>query len=270
MPKSLKDNVVFITGASSGFGAAAARQFAREGCQVILTARRMDKLEELAREICAAGGQAFAFQLDVTRQDQIQAVVKTVLDRFGRIDILFNNAGFGRLKWLEDLDPVKDIDENLDVNLRGLIQVTRAVLPSMLKRQSGHIINNSSVSGLIGAPLYSIYAATKYGTRGFTEALRREVSPFGIHVSGLYPGPAETEFSQHTGGSNLKKSLKLPSWISMSAEYVGRRTVDLAKRPRRMLIIPWWFSGILAADVFFPGIVDWVVEEGFTRRRHHV
>ncbi len=270
MPKSLQNQVVFITGASSGFGAEAARQFAREGCLVILTARRMDRLEELAREIQAAGGKAYPIPLDVTQHDQIEAVVKTVLDRFHRIDILFNNAGFGRLKWLEALDPAADIDENLDVNLRGLIQVTRAVLPSMLARQSGHIINNSSVSGLIGAPMYTIYAATKYGIRGFTEALRREVAPFGIHVSGLYPGPAETEFSQHTGGSNLKKSLKLPGWISMSAKYVGRRTVDLAKRPRRMLIIPWWFQGILAADVFFPGIVDWVVEEGFTRRRHHI
>lgn len=270
MPISLQNNVVFITGASSGFGAEAARLFAREGCIVILTARRKDRLEELAREITTAGGQAVPLALDVTDQSQINAVVKTVLDRFGHIDILFNNAGFGRLKWFEALDPCEDIDAQLDVNLRGLIQVTRAVLPSMLARRSGHIINNSSVSGLIGAPLYTIYAASKYGIRGFTEALRREVQPFGLHVSGLYPGPAETEFSQHTGGASLKKTLKAPGWISMSAEYVARRTVDLAKHPRRMLIIPWWFTGILAADVFFPGIVDWVVEAGFTRRRHHV
>ena len=270
MPISLQDKVVFITGASSGIGAEAARYFAREGCIVILTARRMEKLEALAREICVAGGQAHPFELDVTDLSQIQQVVQRVLDRFGHIDILFNNAGFGRLKWLESLDPATDIDSMIDTDLRGLIQVTRAVLPSMLARRSGHIINNSSVSGLIGAPLYTIYAATKYGSRGFTEALRREVAPFGIHVSGLYPGPAETEFSQHTGGASVKKTLKLPGWISMSAAYVARRTVGLAKRPRRSLIIPWWFHLVIGFDALFPGIVDWIVVTAFTRRFHHL
>ncbi len=270
MPKSLKDQVVFITGASSGFGAEAARQFAREGCRVILTARRLDRLEALAREIRASGGQAYAIGLDVTEQSQIDEVIQTVLENFGQIDILFNNAGFGRLKWFEALDPVMDIDAQIDVNLRGLIQVTRAVLPSMLARRSGHIINNSSVSGLIGAPLYTLYAATKYGIRGFTDALRREVGPFGVRVSGLYPGPAETEFSQHTGGPGVKSTLKLPPWISMSAAYVARRTVGLAKRPRRTLIIPWWFQIVTGFDAIFPGAVDWIVKIAFVRKFHRI
>ncbi len=270
MSTSLKDKVVFITGASSGFGAEAARQFAREGCIVILAARRLDKLTQLAEGICAAGERAYAIGLDVTEQSQIDETVQTVLDNFGRIDILFNNAGFGRLKWLESLDPAADIDAQIDVNLRGSIQVTRAVLPSMLARRSGHIINNSSVAGLIAAPLYTIYAATKYGLRGFTDALRREVSPFGIRVSGLYPGPAETEFSQHTGNRSLKKSLKLPGWISLSAEYVARRTVGLAKHPRRTLIIPWWFRVVVGFDMLFPGVVDWFLKVAFVKRTHGV
>jgi short-subunit dehydrogenase len=269
MLRSLKNNVVLITGASSGFGAEASRLFAQEGCLVILTARRLDRLEKLAEQITAEGGQAVAIQLDVTDRAQIETVVQSILEQYGRIDILFNNAGFGRLKWLETLDPVNDIDLMLDTDLRGLIHVTRAVLPSMLARRSGHIINNSSVSGLIGAPLYTLYAAAKYGIRGFTEALRREVGPFGIHVSGLYPGPAETEFSEHTGNKSVKKTLKLPGWISMSAEYVARRTVGLAKRPRRRLIIPWWFVPVIGFDSLFPGIVDWIVQIGFVQRHHH-
>jgi hypothetical protein len=140
----------------------------------------------------------------------------------------------------------------------------------MLARRSGHIINNSSVAGLIPAPLYTIYAATKYGLRGFTDALRREVSPFGIRVSGLYPGPAETEFSQHTGNRSLKKSLKLPGWISLSAEYVARRTVGLAKHPRRTLIIPWWFRLVVGFDMLFPGVVDWFLKVAFVKRAHHL
>jgi len=269
MSTSLKDKVVFITGASSGFGAEAARLFAKEGCIVILAARRMDRLAQLTGEICAAGGRAYAASLDVTQQSQIDETIQTILENFGRIDILFNNAGFGRLKWLETLDPVADIDAQIDVDLRGLIQVTRAVLPSMLARRSGHIINNSSVSGLISAPLYTIYAATKYGVRGFTDALRREVGPFGIRVSGLYPGPAETEFSQHTGNRSLKTTLKLPGWISLSAEYVARRTVGLAKHPRRTLIIPWWFRPLIGIDMLFPAVVDWFVNMAFVNRFHH-
>jgi NADP-dependent 3-hydroxy acid dehydrogenase YdfG len=269
MKKPLANKVVLITGASSGFGADAARLFGREGCTVVLAARRMDRLTALAEQIRAEGGQAFAVALDVTEQSQIDDAVQTVLDTFGRIDILFNNAGFGRLDWLETLEPAADIDSQIDVNLHGLIQVTRAVLPSMLARRSGHIINNSSVAGLIAAPMYSIYAATKYGVRGFTDALRREVAPLGIHVSGIYPGPAETEFSQHTrSDSAVKKHVKAPGWIYMTSTYVARRTVGLAKHPRRTLVIPWWFRPVIAFDTVFPGLVDWFLMVALVKRSH--
>jgi NADP-dependent 3-hydroxy acid dehydrogenase YdfG len=269
MPNTLANKIVLITGASSGFGADAARLFAKEGCIVVLAARRMDWLTALAEEIRASGGQALAVALDVTEQSQIDDAVQTVLDTFGRIDVLFNNAGVGRLDWLETLDPEHDIDAQIDVNLRGVIRVTRAVLPSMLARRFGTIINMSSVAGLIAAPMYSIYAATKYGVRGFTDALRRELAPFGIHVSGIYPGPAVTEFSQHSGSdSAVKKNLKTPGWLYMTSEYVARRTVGLAKHPRRTLVIPWWFRPILSFDYHFPGLVDWFLKVAFVKRFH--
>ena len=269
MSEKLANKVVLITGASSGFGADAARLFAKEGCSVILAARRMDRLNALAEQIQAEGHKAFVVSLDVTEQSQIEETIQGVLDKFGRIDILFNNAGFGRLDWLERLDPAVDIDLQLDVNVRGLIQVTRVVLPSMLERGSGTIINMSSVSGLIAAPTYSIYAATKYGVHGFNDALRREVAPLGVHVCGIYPGPAVTEFSQHTGNDNvIKKNIKAPGWIYMTSEYVARRTVDLAKHPRRSIILPWWFRPILAFDALFPGLVDWFLKVTVVKRLH--
>ena len=270
MAISLKDKIVLITGASSGFGADAARLFAKEGCIVVLAARRMDRLATLAEEIRAQGGEAFIVPLDVAEQTQIDDLVSTVLEAYGRIDILFNNAGFGRLDWLERLDPERDINAQLDVNLRGLVQVTRAVLPHMLARHAGHIINMSSVAGMIAAPLYSVYAASKYGVRAFTDALRREVAPFGIQVSGIYPGPAFTEFGKHSGDSVVKTDLKLPRWISMTSEYVARRVVGLAKRPRRTLVIPWWFHPILSFDYHFPGLVDWFVKVAFVKRFHQL
>ncbi len=268
MPKSLKDNVVLITGASSGFGADAARLFAKEGCIVVLAARRMDRLTALAEEIRAAGGQAFAVPLDVAEQSQIDDAVQTVLENFGHIDILLNNAGLGRLDWLEKLDPAADIDLQIDVNLRGVLQVTRAVLPSMLARRAGHIINMSSVAGWIAAPMYSVYAATKYGMRGFTDALRRETTPFGIHVSGLYPGPAVTEFGQQSGDNPLKRNIKVPRWLYMTSEYVAIRTVGLARRPRRNLVLPWWFHPVIWFERTFPGLVDWILRVAFVKRFH--
>jgi NADP-dependent 3-hydroxy acid dehydrogenase YdfG len=267
---NLRDKVVLITGASSGFGADAARLFAREGCIVVLSARRLDRLSALAEQICSEGGQAIAISLDVTEQSQIDRTIQTILDTYGRIDILFNNAGFGHLDWLETLDPVVDIDIMIDVNLRGLIQVTRAVLPSMLLRCSGTIINMSSVAGLIPAPMYSIYAATKFGIRGFTNALRREVISLGVHVCGIYPGPAFTEFSQHTGRDNaVRKNIKPPDWLYMTSAYVARHIVDLAKNPRREMIIPWWYAVLMGIDTLFPGLVDWLLQVVYVRRFHH-
>jgi len=271
MSNTLTDKVVLITGASSGFGADAARQFAKEGCIVVLASRRMHLLTELAKQIRSESGQAFAVGLDVSEQSQIDEAIHTLLDNYGRVDILFNNAGYGCLDWLETLAPATDIDTQLNVNLRGLIQVTRAVLPSMLARRAGTIINMSSVAGLIAAPMYSIYSATKYGVRGFTDALRREVAPFGIQVSGIYPGPAVTEFGQHPGGDNsIKEALNVPSWIYLTSDTVARQIIGLAKHPRRALVIPWWFRPLIAFDTLFPGMVDWFLKVAFVKRFHNL
>jgi short-subunit dehydrogenase len=267
MRSKLADKVILITGASSGFGADAARLFARQGACVILAARRVDRLQALADEIQAAGGEALAAPVDVTRREEVEAMVKTVLEVYGRIDILFNNAGFGRLDWLEALDPERDIETQIAVNLTGLMLVTRAVLPHMLERRAGHIIHMSSVAGYIAAPLYSVYSATKFGVRAFTDALRREVAPFGIKVSGIYPGPAATEFGQHTGQSPLKK-MKTPSFLRLSSEAVARRVVRLALHPRRALILPWYYRIVFFFDALTPALVDWFLKVFFVRRFH--
>ena len=269
MPRSLKNKVVLITGASSGFGADTARLFARQGCIVVLAARRMDRLQALTEEIRSAGGEALAVPVDVAQRREVEVMVKTVLDVYKRIDILFNNAGFGRLDWLEKLSSERDIDAQIDVNLLGVILVTHAVLPSMLACRAGHIINMSSVAGLIAAPMYSVYSASKYGVRGFTDSLRREVSPFGIKVSGIYPGPAVTEFSQHTGSdSAVRKIIKAPGWLYMTSGYVARRTVGLARHPRRTLIIPWYYRIFIGFDTLFPGLVDWFLKVMIVKRAH--
>jgi NADP-dependent 3-hydroxy acid dehydrogenase YdfG len=234
----LTGQVVIITVASSGIGAAAAVKFAREGCKTVLAARRRDRLEQLSAQIQAVGGQALAVAMDVSQPAQIEAMVKSALDAYGRIDILFNNAGFGRLDWLEALDPVRDIQAQLSVDLLGVILTARAVLPQMYHQHRGHIINMASMAGWIAPPLYTIYSAGKFGVRGFSEALRREAMPMGVRVSVIYPGSVHTEFGLHVGDSAAKRRFKTPAWLTLSADDIARSTVELARHPRRELITP--------------------------------
>lgn len=253
---TLNEKVILITGASSGFGAAAAKLFAHEGCKVILAARRMERLEEMAREIRAIGSDALPVAVDVTQPAQINNMVKTAVEHYGRIDILFNNAGFGRLDWFEALDPIKDIQGQITVDLLGVIWTARAVLPQMYQQRSGHIINMCSMSGWAAPPLYTVYAAAKFGVRGFTEALRREALLFGVKVSAVYPGGAATEFQKHIGQNKAKQRFRTPAWLALTAEDVARAVVGLEKRPRRTLILPWMMALSLLVNSHFVGLSD--------------
>ncbi len=260
---TLRNKVVLITGASSGFGAAAAKLFAEQGCKTVLAARRMERLEDLANEIGLLGGEALPVSVDVTQPAQIEAMVNAAVDQYGHIDILFNNAGFGRLNWFETLDPIKDIEAQIAVDLLGVIWTARAVVPQMYKRRSGHIINMASLAAWAAPPLYTVYSAAKFGVRGFTEALRREASPFGVKVSAVYPGGAATEFQKHIGGNKAKRRFRTPAWLALTAEDVARAIVGLAKHPRRNLILP----GVMRFSIFinshFTGLADSVQARAF-------
>ena len=259
MTISLKNKVVLITGASSGFGEDAARLFAREGCKVVLAARRLDRLQALAAEIQNVDGEALAIPVDVSKPAEIEVMVQTTLDLYGHIDILFNNAGYGAVDWLENLQPDRHIETLIQVNLTGTILVTRAVLPHMLVQRSGHIINMSSVAGLIAPGLISTYSASKYGVHAFTESLRREVSPFGIRVSGIYPGPATTEFGKKLERTRSREGIRKIKYPHLTSQYVAQRVVEVAQRPVRSLVIPWWFRIITTFDLLFPVVVDWIL-----------
>jgi NADP-dependent 3-hydroxy acid dehydrogenase YdfG len=264
---NLQNKVVLITGASSGFGGDAALLFAKAGCKVILAARRMDRLQNLAARIQSAGGEAMAIPVDVMNIADIQNMVETAIDLYDHIDILFNNAGVGRVDWFENISLERDIDTLIHVNLISLMQVTHTVIPHMLKRGQGHVINMASVAGLIATPLISSYSASKFGVRAFTDSLRREVTPLGIRVSGIYPGPAATEFGEHIGESKTYSALRKSIRTRMTSEYVARRVLDVAKRPRRSLVIPWWFRILTTFDMLFPVVVDWI-SFAFTKKNH--
>lgn len=264
MAISLKDKVVLITGASSGFGKDAAYLFADEGAKVILTARRLNRLQALAGEIQNRGGEALAVPVDVSQRSEIDLMVSTALQLYDHIDILFNNAGFGRMDFFEELENERDIETQVQVNLTGLMMVTQAVLPYMIERRQGHIINMASVSAWLPVPTYSVYSATKGGVRAFSSALRREVAQHNIRVSTIYPAPSKTEFSY----GDTKKHRK-PGWFKYTyipPENVSERVVELAKRPRRSVTLPGWFALLAFFDLLTPGLVDWLTKTLYTKR----
>ena len=259
------DKVLLITGASSGIGEATARYAAQKGYSLFVTARRVERLERLCTEINSQGGKAVYDAADLTDLSQINAVVGNALDQYGKIDVLVNNAGFGRLKWLEQLDPLEDIARQIQLNLISVIQLTRAVLPRMIQNKGGHIINIDSVAGFIGIPTYSVYAASKFGLRGFNEALRREVGVYGIKVSSVYPGSVDTEFAENAG-IERKSSIKTPAWLQLNAHQVGRSIINLIQHPKNQVIIPGYMTYAVWINQVFPGFVDQIMRIGFVQK----
>lgn len=183
----VKDKVVLITGAARGIGRETALRFAAEGAKVALGDRDLAALETLAREIAETGGDAVAQELDVTHRASADAMVRHVLERFGRIDVLINNAGITMDATLAKMTE-EQFDAVLDVNLKGVFNVTQAVLPAMLAQGAGVILNASSVAGLYGNIGQTNYAATKAGLIGMTKTWAKELGRKGLRVNALAPG----------------------------------------------------------------------------------
>lgn len=184
---ALKGQIALVTGASRGIGRAIARRLAYADCDMALLARSRDELNELAMEIKGVGREAMAIPTDLRDAGQIEQAIEKTLRYFGRIDILVNNAGLWHYGPVQDF-ALEDWDEMFDVNVRGAFLTTKFVLPSMLKRRRGHIVNIVSVSGLIGEAEAAGYNATKWALRGFSYSLLKQVREQGIRVTMIHPG----------------------------------------------------------------------------------
>ncbi|MFC5712267.1 SDR family NAD(P)-dependent oxidoreductase [Thalassorhabdus alkalitolerans] len=236
----MKNKVIVITGASSGLGAWIARAAARKGAkELVLIARSEDKLLALKEEIIKLGGNAMVLPGDITETEQVIKGIEKILREKGHIDVLINNAGYGLFEKVIDT-PIEDIQGMFAVNAVGLIQMTRAVLPSMTARKQGHIINISSQAGKIATPKSAVYSATKHAVLGFTNSLRMEVEDDGIIVSAVNPGPIKTPFfekadKQGTYEKNVEKFM-------LSPDKVARKTLKLIKKPKREMNLPLWMN----------------------------
>ncbi len=194
----IKDKITIVTGASSGIGEATARSLAKEGAKVVLVARRKDRIDTLAKEIEKTGGTVWAIATDINDRKNCEEVVKQVKEKWTTIDILVNNAGVMLLGPAIGA-PIEEWEEMVKVNLLALMYMTHEVLPIMKEKNSGHIINVSSVAGRTTSPISAVYNATKWGVNAFTEALRQEFSAgkLAIRTTIIEPGAVITELASH-------------------------------------------------------------------------
>ncbi len=195
--QSLKNKRVLITGASAGLGKACAEQFAAQGAHVILTARRLERIEALAKQLTEQYGvEALALAMDVSNRSQVESVLGNLDEQWRAIDILVNNAGVGvTTELMQNANPA-DWDVIIDTNVKGVLSVTRALLPGMVKRNSGHIINIGSVAGHDYYMGGSVYSASKHAVKAITRSLRIDLKGHKIRVSEIDPGMIKTEFSE--------------------------------------------------------------------------
>lgn len=198
MAKKLEGKVALITGASAGIGRATARALAGEGAKLVLTARRRERLEALAREVEAAGGKAVTYTGDAREEATAIAAVKAATGAFGRLDILVNNAGSGNYKNLVDTSAA-EYDELMDTNVRSTFLFTRHAVPVMLSQKSGTILMISSMAGVYGFGGEAVYCMSKFAQVGFAQALDRELRESGIKVGAICPGGVKTEFALGKG-----------------------------------------------------------------------
>src|SRR3954469_25121616 len=255
MPDSDFPRVVVITGASSGIGRATAQAFARRGTSLVLAARRAALLEEAARECDALGGTAIAVPTDVTEEAQVEALGRRAIERFGRIDVCFNNAGvgaFGRLKSI----PTEAWRRVIEINLFGYKHGAKVAMRQFRRQGRGLLVQNASIVGRTAKPDGTPYATSKFAIRGFSEALRQEVlDQPGIQVCTVLPSVIDTPFFQHAANFSGRRVRAAPPVYT--AEEVAETVVGLVEQPQAEVIVGGFGKIAAAQKRLAPTLATW-------------
>jgi short-subunit dehydrogenase len=250
--------VIAITGASAGIGRATAVRVARDGAAVAICARRADRLEAVAAEITAAGGQALALPADVTDADGMERFVSRVVDRFGRLDVMMCNAGFGIAGAIDEVTAAQ-AQKVMEVNYIGTFLAARAALRVFRRQRHGHIIIVSSVAGKRGVPYMGAYAATKFAQVGLAECLRSELVGTAIHVSVVYPVSTDTEFfgvMSHETGTTVARG----PGPRQDADAVANAIARAIERPVPEVYPLFKSRALVWLNAFAPGFCDRLVQ----------
>ena len=254
-----KDKVVMITGASSGIGAELARQFAKEGAKLVITARRLERLQDLAKELEAMGTQALPVACDVNKEEDLTEVVKQTHDAFGLIDVAIANAGFGVSNTFEKLK-VSDYRRQLETNVFGALNTCYAVIDD-LKQTKGRLSVVGSVASYVSMPGGTPYSMSKYAVRAFCEGLYHELKPKGIAVTLISPGFVASEIRQVNNQGEFKSEAKdpVPSFLVMKTPKAARQMLQAIYKRKRERIITNHGKIIVWLTRFTPWLVNFIL-----------
>ena len=259
---NFKDKVIVITGASSGIGEASAEEFAKRGANIVLVARRKDKLEKVEKSLTKYPVKILSVICDVSEKEQVKQMVEKVLETFPQIDVLINNAGFVIYGKVEELS-IEDVESQMKTNYFGTIYCTKLFLPHFLKQNSGHIVNVASVGGSFGVPGIATYCATKFALLGFSEGLHHELHETNVGVTVVSPIMVRTNLFDHPSFKNFTKHA---TGISLSAETVAKAVIKAADSPRLEIVVPSvvrigiWFKQT------FPFIINPIIGNVFRKQ----
>ncbi|MCH1607545.1 MAG: SDR family NAD(P)-dependent oxidoreductase [Nitrosopumilus sp.] len=256
-----KNKVVLITGASSGIGKQTAIEFAKLGSNIILVARRKNKLEQVENELKQFNVKTLVCSCDVSKKDQVEKMSKIVLEKFNSIDILVNNAGFAIYGSVYDLS-VNDIESQMETNYFGMVYCTKNFLPLMLEKKSGHIVNVASVAASFGLPGIASYCASKFAMLGFSEGLKHELNGTGVGITVVSPIMVKTDFFDHPSFEKMPKY----SPTSLSAKTVAKAIVKASSSSRLEIITPSIVRIVVWLKHTFPYFINPILGKSFKKQ----
>lgn len=256
-----KNKIVLITGASSGIGKQTAIEFAKKGANLILVARRKDKLEELEKQLQKFNISVMICQCDISDKLQVKNMSKSVLEKFDSVDILVNNAGFAIYGSVSELN-IEEIESQMATNYFGMIYCIKNFLPSMIQKKSGHIVNVASVAASFGLPGIASYCASKFAMLGFSEGLKHELKGTGIGITVVSPIMVRTNFFDHSSFEKMPKY----SPTSLNATTVARAILRASNSSRLEIIVPSVVRGAVWMKNTFPYIINPIIGSAFNKQ----
>ena len=256
-----KNKTVLITGASSGIGRESAIEFAKLGANVILVARRQDKLGEIADELKRFNVTTLVYSCDVSKKDQVKQMSETILEKFDSVDVLVNNAGFAIYGSVSDLS-IDEIESQMETNYLGMVYCIKNFLPSMLTKKSGHIVNVASVAASFGLPGIASYCASKFAMLGFSEGLKHELKNTGVGITVVSPIMVRTNFFDHPSFEQMPRF----SPTSLSSKTVAKAILRAANSPRLEIIVPSVVRGAVWMKNTFPYFINPVIGKSFKKQ----